>query len=334
MNNFIRNGCIALGLLAYQTAFAGNPNIGTAGAQFLQIPVGARATAMGGAVVGHIDDASALFWNPAGIVGVPSGSLFASYTSWWASVDLSHAAFVYSIDEVGSFGVSATMLGMDPMAVTTELNPEGTGESFEAQDLMVGLSYARNLTEDFSVGVTAKYVYQQIWHESASGIAFDVGTQYRLGLGDLTLAMAMTNFGADMQMDGQDLDIKYDGSGDVPYNRLSPARLESEAYPLPLHFQVGVSMTVLDLDDVGVLLAVDVTHPNDTRERVNLGTEVRVLQNLFLRGGYRINYDIEGGTMGAGVRVPLGDLRVDFDYAYAIYDMLPSIHRISLGLAF
>jgi hypothetical protein len=93
-------------------------------------------------------------------------------------------------------------------------------------------------------------------------------------------------------------------------------------------------MTVIDYEDVGVLLAVDVTHPNDTRERVNLGTEVRVLQNLFLRGGYRINYDIEGGTMGAGVRVPLGDLRVDFDYAYAIYDMLPSIHRISLGLAF
>jgi hypothetical protein len=93
-------------------------------------------------------------------------------------------------------------------------------------------------------------------------------------------------------------------------------------------------MTVIDLEEVGVLLAVDVTHPNDTRERVNLGTEVRILQNFFLRGGYRINYDIESGTMGAGVRVPVGDLRVNFDYAYAIYDMLPSIHRISLGVDF
>jgi hypothetical protein len=334
MNHFTRMACIALGLLSCQTAFAGNPNIGTAGAQFLQIPVGARATAMGGAVVGHINDASALYWNPAGIVFVPSGSLFAGYTSWWATIGLSHAAFVYSISDVGSFGVSATILGMDPMAVTTELDPEGTGESFEARDLMVGVSYARRLTEDFSVGVTAKYVYQQIWKESASGIAFDVGTQYRIGVGDLTLAMAMTNFGADMQMDGEDLEIKHDGSADLPYNRLSPGRLESAAYPLPLHFQVGVSMTVIDLESVGVLLAVDVTHPNDTRERVNLGTEVRVLQNLFLRGGYRINYDIESGTMGAGVRVPVGDLRVNFDYAYAIYDMLPSIHRISLGVDF
>jgi hypothetical protein len=334
MKPLLRIAVCALCLLPAATAFAGNPNIGTAGAQFLQIPVGARATAMGGAVVGHIDDATSLFWNPAGIVGVPSGSLFAGYTSWWASVGLSHAAFVYSIDEVGSFGVSATMLGMDPMDVTTELAPDGTGETFEARDLMVGISFARRLTEDFSVGVTAKYVYQSIWRESASGIAFDVGTQYRIGIGDLTLAMAMTNFGGDMQMDGQDLEVKVDGSSSVPNNRLAPARLESEAYPLPLHFQVGISMTVLDLEDVGVLLAVDVTHPNDTRERVNLGSEVRLLQYLFLRGGYRINYDIESGTMGAGVRVPVGDLRVNFDYAYALYDQLPDIHRISLGVDF
>jgi hypothetical protein len=61
---------------------------------------------------------------------------------------------------------------------------------------------------------------------------------------------------------------------------------------------------------------------------------VRLLQNLFLRGGYRINYDIDSGTAGAGVRVPVGDLRVNFDYAYAIYDQLPSIHRISLGVDF
>lgn len=334
MKNIMRTGWIAVGLLACQTALAGNPNIGTAGAQFLQIPVGARATAMGGAVVGHINDASALYWNPAGIVSVPSGSLFAGYTSWWASIGLSHAAFVYSVGDVGSFGVSATVLGMDPMDVTTERQPEGTGETFDAKDLMVGITYARRLTDDFSVGVTAKYVYQSIWRESASGIAFDVGTQYRIGVGDLTLAMAMTNFGADLQMDGQDLNIKYDGADDLPNNRLAPARLQSEEYPLPLHFQVGLSMTVIDLEEFGVLLAVDVTHPNDARERVNFGTEVRILQNLFLRGGYRVNYDIESGTMGAGVRVPLGDLRVNFDYAYAIYDLLPSIHRISLGVDF
>jgi hypothetical protein len=67
---------------------------------------------------------------------------------------------------------------------------------------------------------------------------------------------------------------------------------------------------------------------------VNFGTELRIAQNFFLRGGYRVNYDIESGTLGAGVVVPLKDLRVHFDYAYAMYDLLPSIHRISLGVDF
>jgi hypothetical protein len=325
---------ILLLLVAAGTAQAENPNIGTAGAQFLQIPVGSRATAMGGAVVANSRDASALFWNPAGIVNVGGGSLFAAHTEWWATIALNHAAFVYSFGDIGSFGVSATILSMDPMELTTELEPEGTGQTFDARDVMVGLSYARKLTEDFSVGVTAKYITQQIWNEKASGIAFDVGTQYLIGVGDLTLGMCMTNFGSNMRFDGEDLNVKYDYDSQDPFNRLSPARLQSEEYPLPLHFQVGLSMTVLNVEGFAAMVAVDVTHPNDARERVNLGTELRIAENFFLRGGYRINYDIEGGTLGAGVAIPLKDIRVDFDYAFAMYDLLPDIHRISLGLTF
>ncbi len=325
---------ILLLLLAAGTAQAENPNIGTAGAQFLQIPVGARATAMGGAVVANSRDASALFWNPAGIVNIGNGSLFAGYTEWWATVALSHAAFAYSFGDIGSFGVSATILSMDPMDVTTEFQPEGTGQTFDARDIMVGLSYARKLTEDFSVGVTAKFVSQKIWNEQASGICFDVGTEYRIGVGDLTLGMSMTNFGSNLQYDGEDLDVKYDSDPQYAFNRLAPARLQSETYPLPLHFQVGLSMTVVNVEGFAAMVAADVTHPNDARERVNLGAELRIAENFFLRGGYRINYDIESATMGAGVAIPLKDIRVDFDYAFAMYDLLPDIHRISLGLEF
>jgi hypothetical protein len=333
MKTFTWLGILLL-LVAAGPARADNPNIGTAGAQFLQIPVGGRAAAMGGAVVANSRDASSLFWNPAGMVNIPGGSLFAAHTQWWATIALNHAAFVYSLEDIGSFGFSATSLTMDPMDVTTELQPEGTGQSFDARDLMVGVSYARKLTEDFAVGVTAKYVSQQIWNEKAGGIAFDVGTQYRLGLGDLTVGMCMSNYGDNLRFDGKDLDVKLDADPQAPFNRLSPARLQSEEYPLPLHFQVGVSMTVVTLDYFEAMMALDVTHPNDTRERVNLGTELRIAQNFFLRGGYRINYDSESGTLGAGIVVPLKDLRVNFDYAYAMYDLLPNIHRISLGVDF
>lgn len=326
---------VSLLVLAWTTeTVAQNPNIGTAGAKFLRIPVGARAAALGGAVVACIDDPSALFWNPAGIVGVRSAGVFFSHTPWWATTKMNSAALATSFEDIGSIGVSISILSMDKMEVTTELNPEGTGQMFDAGDMMIGVTYARRLTEDFSVGITAKYVNQRIWNESANGWAVDIGTQYRIGFEDLTLAMSMMNFGPDMSYDGTDLDVKYDANANAPENRLSPARLAPETYPLPLSFQLGLSMTAFRTDEVSLLVAADVVHPNDNVERVHVGGEFVVLENFFVRGGYRFGYDLESATFGAGASLPLGDWSVSFNYAYALYDLLPNVSRFSLNIAF
>jgi hypothetical protein len=313
---------------------ADNPNIGTAGAQFLKIPAGARAAGMSAAVVSHTNDVSSLFWNPAGIVGVQSTGLSVSHTAWWATIQLNQAAFVQSFEDLGSIGISLIALSMDKMDVTTEDMPEGTGQTFDAMDLMIGVSYARKLTDAFSVGVTAKYVQQRIWNESANGVAFDIGTQYRIGYRDLTLGMSMSNFGGDMTYDGRDLDVKYDVDPRTGTERLSPAKLTPDEYPLPLHFQVGLSMSPYIDENFSVLLAADVVHPSDNRERVNLGIEVSVFRHLFLRGGYRFGYDVEKASFGAGVWLPLGGTDITVDYAYAMYDPLPNISWISVGMTF
>lgn len=311
-----------------------NPNIGTAGAKFLRIPVGARAAALGGAVVACIDDPSALFWNPAGIVGVRSTGVFFSHTPWWATTRMNSAALAASFEDIGSIGVSLSILSMDKMEVTTELEPEGTGQMFDAGDMMIGVTYARRLTEDFSVGITAKYVNQRIWNEAANGWAVDIGTQYRIGFEDLTLAMSMMNFGPDMSYDGTDLDVTHDANPNAPENRLTPARLNPETYPLPLSFQLGLSMTAFRTDEVSMLVAADVVHPNDNVERVHVGGEFVIMENFFVRGGYRFGYDLESATFGAGATLPLGDWSVAFNYAYALYDLLPNVSRFSLSIAF
>jgi hypothetical protein len=315
-------------------AYAQNPNLGTSGAQFLQIPVGAHETAMGGAAVANVNGAAALFWNPAGIVGVTTNDLFFAHTPYWATITLNHAALVHTFEDIGSLGLSVTMLTMDPMEVTTELEPNGTGETFDAQDVMIGVSFARHLTEEFSVGVSAKYVRQRIWNESASGVAFDIGTQFRMGFRDLTVGMCLTNFGSDMRYAGSDLAVKYDASSSLASNRLSPADLTTSDYPLPLNFQVGVSMTVLEMDMLSALVAADFNHPNDNDERVNVGVDLKVAEYFSLRGGYRFGYDQESATMGAGVVLPLGDLKVVFDYAYALQKYLPDLQRITVGCVF
>jgi len=327
--------CAGLLLVAWTAQVAAqNPNIGTAGAKFLRMPVGARAAALGGAVVACIDDPSAAFWNPAGIVGVRSTGVFFSHTPWWATTALNSAALVTSFEDVGSLGLSFSILTMDKMEVTTELSPDGTGQMFDAGDMMIGVTYARRLTEDFSVGITAKYVNQRIWNESANGWAVDIGTQYRIGFEDLTLAMSMMNFGPDMAYDGTDLDVKYDVNMNIPENRLTPARLAPETYPLPLSFQLGLSMTAFRMDDLSLLVAADVVHPNDNVERVHLGGELVIMKNFFLRGGYRFGYDLESATFGAGAMLPVGDWSVSFHYAYALYDLLPNVSRFSLSMTF
>ncbi len=325
---------LILFVICFGEFYAQNPNLGTAGAQFLQIPVGARSEAMGGAVVGLADDASAIFWNPAGIVKVKNVQAHFSYMNWFDLFDFNAASIVYNAGDLGTFGASMVMLTSDEMEITTEEEPNGTGRFFDAGDLALGISYAKYLTDRFNVGVTIKYVNQQIWNESASGFAFDIGTQYRLDFQNLTIAMCMTNFGADMQFDGPDLDFTYRKDNNFPLSRLVPSRLNTEEYPLPLNFQVGIGFDVFEYDFVKMRGAIDVTHPNDNAERAHFGTEFSFYDRFYVRAGYKYNYDDQDFTFGAGANVPLGSSAVYFDYAFSVYDILPSVHRVSLNLSF
>ncbi|MBZ0201127.1 MAG: PorV/PorQ family protein [Ignavibacteriaceae bacterium] len=313
---------------------AQNPNLGTSGAQFLQIPVGARAAALGGAMVGLTDDASSVFWNPAGITNVKSFDADFSYMNWFNLFDFNAAAIAYNVPDVGVFAAQMIVFTTDKMEVTTEEQPNGTGRFFDAGDIALGLTYSRMLTDKFSAGITVKYVYQRIWNETADGVAFDLGTQYKLDFRNLTIAMSMSNFGSNLKYDGADLNIVHLKNENYPFSRLTPARLQTEEFSLPLNFQVGICFDIFSLQFVKMRGAVDAVHPNDNNERLHFGTEFSFFDRFFLRGGYRYNYDDENFTAGAGANIPFGGSLIRFDYAFAFYDILPSVHRVSVGLSF
>lgn len=313
---------------------AQNPNLGTSGANFLQIPVGAKAAGMGSAVAGNIQDASSVFWNPAGLVKVNSAQAHFSYMNWFKLFDFSAASVAYNVDGYGVFALSMITFGTDGIEVTTEEKPNGTGRFYDAQDLALGLTFAKYLTDKFSFGITVKYVSQKIWNESAGGFAFDVGTQYQLDFQNLTIAMCMSNFGSDLRFDGPDLDIQYLKNDNYPLSRLTPARLQTDDYPLPLNFQVGIGFDIFQSDFVKVRGGIDAVHPNDNSERINFGTEFSFFDRLYLRGGYKYNYSDEDFTFGAGASVPFASTLIRFDYAYSVYDILPSVHRVSLDINF
>src|SRR6266536_6612464 len=103
--------------------------VGTFDGQFLKIGVGARAAAMGGAFVGVADDATALFWNAAGIARIdPDKSEFSfNHAVWPAELQFTQAGYVFHIKRFpGAFGLNFRSLYMDPIIETTAFQPNCT----------------------------------------------------------------------------------------------------------------------------------------------------------------------------------------------------------------
>ena len=125
---------------------------GTSAATFLSIGQSARAIGMGSAFVGVQGDPSGMYWNPAGIAYIDGVSLLFDHTNWIADVGYNFFAGTYSIEGLGTIGLSVIVSDIGEMDVTTINQPEGTGQTFSATDFAVTLAYAVKLTENFAIG--------------------------------------------------------------------------------------------------------------------------------------------------------------------------------------
>lgn len=342
MRQVRRIAAISLGLVVALPAQAQPVSkAGTVAGDFLQIGVGARAMAMGGSFVAAADDASALYWNPAGLAHLEGGEVMAAHSSWLAEVRFDYLGAALHMGGLGTLGVSVTMLSVPEMLVRTEDRPEGTGEWFDASDLAIGLSYGRFITDRFAIGATAKFVQQRIWHSTAVGFAVDLGVQFRTDfLGGLTLGAAIYNFGTDMRMSGRDLRtfVDPDPTREGNNNRI-PANYETESWSLPLNFQFGLALRPLQTRMHQVLLTADALHPSANYESVNVGLEYGFQRRIFLRGGYHALFlpEAEGG-LSAGLAVhqvlPYAGGLAKLEYAYRDSGRLRGVHIVGIGITF
>jgi len=334
---------LAAGLLLLAPAPVAAQNVskvGTTAAEFLQIGVGARATALGSAFVASADDASALYWNPAGLAHLQGSEAFASHSEWLTDINFDYLGIGLNLGERGTLGFSLTMLSVPEMLVRTEDRQEGTGETFDAADLAIGISYGRAVTDRFSVGVTAKYIQQRIWHSTAQAFAFDIGTQFRTDFfGGLTIGAALYNFGTDLRMNGRDLRTFVDPDPrQLGNNNSIPANYEMDTFALPLNFQFGITARPVQSRMHQLMISADALHPSSNHESVNLGVEYGFQERFFLRGGYQALFlaDQEGGfSGGVAVHQPLfqGSL-AKLEYAYRTTGRLGGIHIIGLAMTF
>jgi len=299
------------------------------GLQFLKVDVGARAAAMAGsyAMVGH--DATAMFYNPAGVAHLQSDwQLFVSRTQWIADINYNAAGLAKSLGNWGVVGVSFITCdyGNDIMGTrvaSTDIGYEDTG-TLDVGAYAIGVSYARQISNKFSVGGQIKFAAQHLGNSlidskgtthdnKVSGLAYDFGTMFYPGFQSFRLGMFIRNFSPQ---------FKY----------------EKEAFQLPLTFVIGFAMDVLDLMGAehtnSLLIAVDAIHPRDYTERIHLGAEYFFMNMIALRAGYKFNYDEEGLAAGVGFKNNLGGVDVEIGYSYSDFGAFDSVNRLSFGVSF
>lgn len=324
-----------------QEIFAQITKTGTTAAKFLSIGVGPRAISMGGAFTSIGNDASALYWNPAGIAKLNNYEAMFSHTNLFKDLEISlnYAAIVIPTDGWGNFGASITSLDYGMMDVTTEYYPEGTGEKFSASSYAFALSYSRVITEDFSAGITVKYIRELIFNSSADGIAFDIGTIFNTPFFGIKFSSIISNYGSKMQMLGEDLLLRYDADPQREGNNETvDAYIKTDKFDLPLKLQIGISKEIELFENQKLTLAVDATHANDNAEYLNIGGEFSLFNDLFfLRAGYKALFledSQEGLTLGVGINYNIEVINFGFDYAFQEYEFLGNTHSFGVRLRF
>jgi len=291
-----------------------NKAIGTTTADFLNLPVGARAAGMGGAYTAVSDEASAIYWNPAGLVQIPKLSAVFMRAQYVDDISYQYAAYAHrlSYDAVIAASILLTDIGsISHTDVSGNIMPDA---AFTPRDEVFTLSYSKAILEfsdkdiDVSVGVSAKYIRSKIV-ESASSYAGDIGVMtYNFGDIPYRLAVTVTNMG-----------------GGLKYS--------DESNPLPLAMKLGGSINPFK----NMLISADVVFPKQNKPNLLVGAELATTPNeltrLCVRAGLNaqeMRDGLTGFSLGLGATLHFFSL----DYAFVPLGELGATHRISLTFDF
>ncbi len=312
-------GLFMISGLAVADEFA---KVGTTGADFLKMPVGARGVAMGNAFASLSDDHTAMFWNPAGLVNAKSKAVMAERINWLADISYDAICISYPINSTWTVGFFGTSLNSGDIEITTVEQPNGTGSDFSVTNLSTGITAAMNLTDRFSFGTNIKYVREDLAGEISSNYAVDVGTMYDTGWNTLRIAMSIRNFGPEIELDG--------GYNDYDNGTQLSDQTAFLPYHYPMTFRLGIAFDPIHTDMQRLTVVGELEHPNDNIERVNLGSEFAYHEMFFVRGGYTFKHDTMGLSAGVGMKWTAFSI----DYAFSSFDILEDVHRFGFSFSF
>ena len=303
---------------------------GTAGAAQLLIPVGTETVALSGTNVGTVAGIDALFTNVAGLARHNSGLQgTVSTTSYVADIDVVYAGMVVAMGETGTFGVTLKSLDFGDIPKTTALSPEGDGQTFSPSFFTATAGFARAFSDRVNVGVAGKLVSETIEESTATGMALDVGVQYRFPNAPLTFGVAMKNVGNRMHYDGINLDQDMVPGESESGSGTESFRIVADNFALPTSLDLSASYELLD----NLSLSTAFTNHSYQTNTLALGAKYMLGSSWFGAASTMTVGDDEqpsgvsdadweewsgsfwGLSLGAGVSVPVGDYVMHVSYA-------------------
>jgi hypothetical protein len=332
---------------------------GTTALNFLEIDIGSAGSALGGAYVSVVDDATACFWNPAGLTGSQKSNMIYMYEPWLLDMEHYYIATSANLGRSGYIGIALNYMNYGDEEVTTVNDPDGTLEFYSANDYSLSFSYAKRIVDWFSFGATLKYLSSNIWHLNGKAAAIDLGvlinSHFFARGGDrntgMRIGMSISNFGSKIKYDGIDLLNPIDISDDNGNFANVPGQYKMSSWELPLIFRIGASIAPLNNTFNKLQFSADMLHPNNNAESVNLGVEYtqkfRNVAELYFRyGAKRISsVEIESGdtvrlselenTFGGGLKLRIQGLKTaKIDYCYKNIGILGNVHLYTIGIDF
>jgi hypothetical protein len=302
VHNFKRGGPMKkvnwISLIAVGIIFAPQSALlhasGETGAQFLKIGVGAKACAMGGAFVSVADDASAIYWNPAGISQLTSPEVLGSQNFWLMDMSMQFVGAVIPLRQ-GSLGLGVAYSSSGDIPRVEDLQVIG---SYSAYDAAISVAYANRFRGGLRLGLAMKIIQQKIYEENAKGMAVDLGLLYQVRrIEGLHFGLSVQNLGPGM-------------------------KFIEESDPLPMMIKAGASYRVGSL-----LLASSLAKPRGNDARLNVGGELSIKDTLFAWGGYNSLYSY---SLGVGMKF----WKASIGYAFVPYKEIEDSHRISVTMRF
>lgn len=312
-------------------------NAGSTGAQFLKIGVGARAMGMGGAYGSFDGDVAALAWNPAGIGTIQSPQLSVQYTNWIAEMTHNFIGLVVPITDQLNLGFHTVYLTTGKIEITTIDNPEGTGSSYDGVDIAVGLTMSARLTSQLTFASTVNYLQERISDATSDGLSLDAGMWYATGFRSLVLGFSLSNLGFDQKFSGRSLEVKYNPNN--PGESLANAEIQTQEFSTPLLFRAAGSFDLFEMfnkpiEDNTLRVAVDFTQNSDTPERLAVGAEYLWQNFLSFRSGYLFGADELSWSAGAGARIGVSGVDLQFDYAVSALGRFGLGHRMGISISY